>query len=673
MAKFLLIDPSIQDYQGHYFEYAQRVLRAAREAGFDPVMAVHRECQATDVSVRMRPVFRFAFWYTATRSGGHSRTPVGEPRHPRGKALPAQLWYSRWVYHIVAMLRGARILDASPSGWRHLPAITVACIASLARLSGAIAKSIVPYQALLSRVAQSPGGYVRRVAEECGAAFAREALFAKRIFGRRGLLATWTWQSIKRRQFARDTESLLQLDPMQDGDVALVPVASIVELQAFEQLYRRRPDDLRGTWHLVFRHALHGREAANSYSEQTRGLRNALRRFCENMPAERFHFYTDSDTLTAQYNALGAASFNTLSIPIDATVPRQSARDAESSLRIAYLGDARTEKGYHLLPRLVADVFAHPTLGRSASFAIQSNFNLPSGSPETIVARAELQAWPTDRVSLLTEALSPDAYREHLLSADVALLPYDAAAYFARSSGIFAEALAAGIPVVVPAGTWMARQLAASHAEYHQSLLAATALDDALNINRDEASLAVGERKSFQRQAPAGANEVLVHVSMTAEVASTQFVKCRVEHLNEDGRVLRRKSYVLGGDEATCLVRLHRHAKQVRVTLRNAYSLAPLEINTLQCSYLRSAETPPRGAVGVCFQRPSDLARATLEVLRHYEHYRATALAFAPQWREQHDPARLVQAIRPKQSVAATVPAPHFLRLAEQERSAPRW
>ncbi len=43
---------------------------------------------------------------------------------------------------------------------------------------------------------------------------------------------------------------------------------------------------------------------------------------------------------------------------------------------------------------------------------------------------------------------------------DIGLLLYNADDYYARLSGILVEQLAAGIPVIVPAGCWLAEQLA---------------------------------------------------------------------------------------------------------------------------------------------------------------------------------------------------------------------
>ena len=60
---------------------------------------------------------------------------------------------------------------------------------------------------------------------------------------------------------------------------------------------------------------------------------------------------------------------------------------------------------------------------------------------------------------MIERALTTGEYADLVHSADIILLPYQADVYAARSSGILAEALAAGKPVVVPSGTWMSRQV----------------------------------------------------------------------------------------------------------------------------------------------------------------------------------------------------------------------
>jgi glycosyltransferase involved in cell wall biosynthesis len=56
---------------------------------------------------------------------------------------------------------------------------------------------------------------------------------------------------------------------------------------------------------------------------------------------------------------------------------------------------------------------------------------------------------------------SLDAHRfyEEFLACDAVLMPYDAERYRTRNSGVFADAVAAGISVIATRGTWMHEQL----------------------------------------------------------------------------------------------------------------------------------------------------------------------------------------------------------------------
>ena len=109
-------------------------------------------------------------------------------------------------------------------------------------------------------------------------------------------------------------------------------------------------------------------------------------------------------------------------------------------------------------------------------FALQSNYNVPGGEPAAVVSRGQLEGYPADKVRLLVQPMSSDEYRDFVLGGHIALIPYDRDNYYARSSGTFAEVMAAGIPVAVPAGTWMAGQLAARIYQYHRGLNESTAV-----------------------------------------------------------------------------------------------------------------------------------------------------------------------------------------------------
>jgi glycosyltransferase involved in cell wall biosynthesis len=55
--------------------------------------------------------------------------------------------------------------------------------------------------------------------------------------------------------------------------------------------------------------------------------------------------------------------------------------------------------------------------------------------------------------------MSSDQYYEQVARSDLILLPYFAQVYAFQSSGVFSDAVGAGVPVVVPADTWMSDRL----------------------------------------------------------------------------------------------------------------------------------------------------------------------------------------------------------------------
>jgi glycosyltransferase involved in cell wall biosynthesis len=370
MRKFILIDPSIRELGGHYYEYAARVLGEAGRRGFEAILGVNRDARDLESgSWRIVPVYRYGFF---------------EPGPPR---------LLRWAHRMAA------------------------------RALGSVGTS-------LSTVTSQTGADGR--SRDHSARFRR-----------------------KREAFFADSVRLFETVPLSAGDVVFLPTVADADMLGLVDFFRADCRAMNAAWHLLFR-----RDIPLGGSALQR-LRKHFEQVHSQLLHHRVFFYTDTEPLTAQYNGLGRTIFRTLPIPT------QSARShATKALKLAardrlrhvvYLGDARTEKGYHWLPRLAVDA---KMAGLQARFTFQSNFSIPGGESAAVKARAELQALSPDyRVTLLTEALSSDAYFRLLLSADVVVIPYHAAAYKARSSGVFAEALAVGKPVIVPEGTWMADEL----------------------------------------------------------------------------------------------------------------------------------------------------------------------------------------------------------------------
>ena len=132
-------------------------------------------------------------------------------------------------------------------------------------------------------------------------------------------------------------------------------------------------------------------------AQEVAEIRSAFQTFQREIGERKVFFYTDSAELTRQYERLETFPFHTLSIP-----HTYSARDApvgESPLRVTYLGDARREKGYHLLPKIAGDLKQEGLAGK-LRFVFQSNYNVPGGEPEAVVARGQLESFPESMVML---------------------------------------------------------------------------------------------------------------------------------------------------------------------------------------------------------------------------------------------------------------------------------
>jgi len=202
-------------------------------------------------------------------------------------------------------------------------------------------------------------------------------------------------------------------------------------------------------------------EEENAVTQAHGGVRPALAALVRSPePGTRLRLYADTRQLAEQYDALaGSPRFQALPIPhcLEERPPPPD-RGPGFPLRLVYLGNARSEKGFDLLPGLLTalkkDCFG---TGRAKLVA---QANIPVSLEEADIARAvkRLSAYPANQVELLDRELSLEAFQELLHSADIVLLPYRADLYRRRSSGILVQALAAGKPVVVPEDSWLASE-----------------------------------------------------------------------------------------------------------------------------------------------------------------------------------------------------------------------
>lgn len=179
-------------------------------------------------------------------------------------------------------------------------------------------------------------------------------------------------------------------------------------------------------------------------------FRAAMRLLAE--APNRARFFADTQAQADAAAAISGMRVAELPLPLSDDLPAPAPR-AAGPLRVAYLGEPRSDKGFTLLPDLIARLGARADL----EWIVQT---ASPYAPKPDAAAAIARLVPGPGLRLLEVQADRAAYLGHLAGADIVLCLYDSAAYRVRSSGVLAEALAAGKVVVVPAGTAMAQAAA---------------------------------------------------------------------------------------------------------------------------------------------------------------------------------------------------------------------
>lgn len=181
--------------------------------------------------------------------------------------------------------------------------------------------------------------------------------------------------------------------------------------------------------------------------------RQAFSRIAQSPARDLIRLLADSEALVDEYRAL-APRLNFALAPIPHV--REALEEARSgnAFRIGSVGEARENKGFHLLPRLVRRAAETNLCG--VEFHLHS-FAYDRDSTFLRRASAGLRH---PSVRLYDDEMPATEYQRFLESLDLVVMPYVLDNYHAQTSGVFAEAMGAGKLVVVPKGSWMAHQLA---------------------------------------------------------------------------------------------------------------------------------------------------------------------------------------------------------------------
>jgi|GEM_PF-379270 len=184
--------------------------------------------------------------------------------------------------------------------------------------------------------------------------------------------------------------------------------------------------------------------------------KHSLHYLSQSPAKNRIHLFTDSQDLNDEYKFYIDKPFKVLPIPHTLhTYLKLQNESKQRKLVIGYLGDARTNKGFHLIPEAIK--LATKSLGNNAiNWEIQANIR-NNQEWQTVQAVNLLKTMPS--IKLHYDPMNTEAYHKLMAEIDVFMLPYTLENYHSQTSGVFAETRALGKVSLVTRGTWMAREI----------------------------------------------------------------------------------------------------------------------------------------------------------------------------------------------------------------------
>lgn len=189
------------------------------------------------------------------------------------------------------------------------------------------------------------------------------------------------------------------------------------------------------------------------FKKSAKVLALALKSFAPLIARGRAVLCTDSTRLATEYEHLSGLRPDVFPSPRVAPFlenPRP-APDHTQPIVMSCLGPARFEKGIDILQDAIKLYLQKPAT-RPVKFVIQWNAPILDETGQLYEPDPALVSHPA--VELLTRSMSSEEYEQAVAGADVMLLPYRRASYFARISGVAVEAVTAGMPVIYTNDTW---------------------------------------------------------------------------------------------------------------------------------------------------------------------------------------------------------------------------
>ena len=292
------------------------------------------------------------------------------------------------------------------------------------------------------------------------------------------------------------------------NDWVLLTISTQLEAHALTRWLQELPLRKKPWIVILFLSDRWNRSGPDEYDRQIAEFRTLQATISSLTPddARRVIFLATTGLLAEELTGLLGTNVDAAPMPLPYGDPQlSSAAERASHLpRVVILGGTRREKGSHLIPAIVEACRSHV----QAEFVVHlTNDTLTAEELEKL---AMIGNQP--HVTVIRHPMTLPEYNAALNDADIALFPYEVIPYRKRTSGVFAEAVAFGKPVVVTRGTWMAEQI--------ESGRAAGTIFEELQADSIARAIArcVADLESLQQSAQAVSSEWRRTVSLSAFV-----------------------------------------------------------------------------------------------------------------------------------------------------------
>lgn len=363
--------------------------------------------------------------------------------------------------------------------------------------------------------------------------------------------------------------------------------------------------------------------------------------------------FATSQPLAEQYRSVSALPVEPLTYPINPSfVPSLSSKEtagapmlaSQEPCRITLAGGVRGEKGQRGLDPLIARI-APSILGpKRGTLVVQRRKRSWWRKPQVHVSADHAgpdQSW----IQYADHPLSEADYVELIRQAGVGLLLYDGATYYSRRAGVLGEFLAAGVPCIVPAASWLSDQVEQANRIHWQKLVdSLTPIDDG-RFSGNRLNLDGLPSDDWQSHLLI----IAAHVPQPEPLAARHVAFCAASKEPHQAPEVTGVFSVADSRLWACIPG-HELAKvgasiEWQWAFEKQQPLQLLQPKAWLVPPTASGLSQPCGAVGWVVNDSTQVPLALEELLSHRAHYRQSSVAFAGLWRQFHDPRHTVRQV----------------------------